>query len=325
MDDVDYEKTLNDGNSIEVYLTLKSKMISLCQKLVTKHKDDLSILFPVINKIEDQLLDGSLINAQLQIPPVPPPQPSSSSSKTKGDVYLVDYNDNCCAVFGHTKVIKDALAKATGRFNQNLTDPTTGQKQPGWIFKKALKETVNELLKTLIVSYNGPTSVAVAVENDPAPIDGSEVSVTTASELTVPSNMNTINNEANETASSVLPKIYFCNYSEKALAIFGDAFSQAEHKEFFKENGGKFNKFLSNPHTNTKQAGWIFQLKSSENLLSKGIPFLKTSTAATAATAATATSATATSATATSASTKAVDSTLGKRKIDNDDEEEDFV
>ena len=299
-------------------------MISLCQKLVTKHKDDLSILFPVINKIEDQLLDGSIINAQLQIPPLPLPQPassssSSSSSKTKGDVYLVDYNANCCAVFGHTKVIKDALAKATGRFNQNLTDPITGQKVPGWIFKKALKETVNELLKTLIVSYDGPTLVStlvssVAVENDPAPIDESEVSVATASELTVPSNMNTINNEANETASGVLPKIYFCNYSEKSLAVFGEAFSQAEHKEYFKINGGRFNKFLSNPHTNKKEPGWIFfQLKSSDaatNLLSKGIPFLKTSAA---------------TATASAASLKEVDSTLGKRKIDDDDDEEDFV
>ena len=108
-------------------------------------------------------------------------------------------------------------------------------------------------------------------------------------------------------------QIYYCNYSEKSLAVFGEAFSQAEHKEYFKEIGGRFNKFLSNPHSNKKEAGWIFQLKSSENLLSKGIPFLKGIPTAAA------------TATATTVSTKEVDSTLGKRKIDDDDEEEDFV
>lgn len=212
---------------------------------------------------------------------------------------MVDYSEKTLAVFGNTKGIKDALAKNTGKFNNNLTDPTTKQRAAGWIFMKNKKDHINELLKTLIVNYSGLTEVVsvaapVPVEVNRKATAATEVSemasVTTASDLTIPSNMN---NEA-----ITLPNIYYLKYSEKSIAVFGDAFTQSQHIEYFKEIGGRFNKHLSNPHTKNKEAGWIFTVKSAEQLKSKGIPLISTKE-------------------------ETVESSLGKRKINDDDDDED--
>jgi hypothetical protein len=264
MDDEEFGRSLDSDNARDVYITLKNKMITLTQRLVQQYKDDLSVLFPILNRFEDQCLDGSiLITSSSTLPAV---TPASSSSSSKGDVSLVDYSNNSVAVFGNTKIIKDALKKIGGRFNPSLMDPTTNQKSAGWVFAKTKKDTVDQLLRTLIVSYTGPSaevksnlvpdSIEAVTIDPPTALD--DISINTASELTLPSNI-----------QSGIPKIYFVKYSDKSLAVFGEAFYQNENREWFKEIGGKFNKFLSNPLTNQKEYGWIFPINSNENLLSK--------------------------------------------------------
>ena len=288
IDDAEFAASLETDSARDVYQTLRDKMTILVQKLTIKYKDDLSVLFPVLNHFEDTCLDGDLFRYGINVPEAPPPSSSSSSSSSaaaavtpsSNGVYLVDYSNNAIAVFGNTRIIKDALKKESGRFNQNLMDPITQLKTPGWIFPKTKKATVDELLKTLIVSYTGPTLLvltdplpvidavptSLVATTDPLPvIDASDISINTTSELTIPSNV---------IDASIPPKIYYVNYSEKSIAVFGDAFSQAQHKDWFKEIGGKFNKYLSNPVTSKKECGWIFPLKSDENLLTKGISHL---------------------------------------------------
>jgi hypothetical protein len=51
------------------------------------------------------------------------------------------------------------------------------------------------------------------------------------------------------------------NYSDKALAVFGDTM---QFKDLFKKIGGKFNPFLNN--NGTKQAGWIFSKRYEQEL-----------------------------------------------------------
>ena len=48
-------------------------------------------------------------------------------------------------------------------------------------------------------------------------------------------------------------------YSEKSYALFGEG--TKDIKEELKALGCKFNKFLTNPETGEKQAGWIFSAK----------------------------------------------------------------
>lgn len=61
-------------------------------------------------------------------------------------VELVDYSERAVAVFGNTKAIKAELKNIGGRFNYYLTNPTTKEKQPGWVFSKAKKDEVLELI-----------------------------------------------------------------------------------------------------------------------------------------------------------------------------------
>lgn len=45
------------------------------------------------------------------------------------------------------------------------------------------------------------------------------------------------------------------NYGEKAFAVFGDT---REMKDSLSQLGGRFNRFLTNPKTQQREAGWIF-------------------------------------------------------------------
>jgi len=51
-------------------------------------------------------------------------------------------------------------------------------------------------------------------------------------------------------------------YSERSVAIFGDTKPWAP---VFK-TVGKFNKFLTNPETQQKEAGWVFSAKAEQNV-----------------------------------------------------------
>lgn len=65
----------------------------------------------------------------------------------KKDIELVKYSDRSYALFGEeTKKIKDELNILGCKYNKFLTDPTTGQKRPGWIFSIGKLDKVKELL-----------------------------------------------------------------------------------------------------------------------------------------------------------------------------------
>ena len=79
-----------------------------------KHQDDLSVVFPMINYIEDSCVNGKLMELSNQQSLSSSSSSSSSSNQqqqitssiSKGDVYLVDYSDKTVAVFGNTRIIK---------------------------------------------------------------------------------------------------------------------------------------------------------------------------------------------------------------------------
>lgn len=59
----------------------------------------------------------------------------------------------------------------------------------------------------------------------------------------------------------VTPDVYLVDYSDKAIAVFGNT---KEIKEKLKEIGGKFNNYLT--YNDVKQAGWIFSKKKESEL-----------------------------------------------------------
>jgi hypothetical protein len=63
------------------------------------------------------------------------------------NIELVKYSERAYALFGeNTKDIKDKLMKLGCKYNKFLTDPSTGQKRPGWIFPATKLEKIKELL-----------------------------------------------------------------------------------------------------------------------------------------------------------------------------------
>jgi hypothetical protein len=49
---------------------------------------------------------------------------------------IVDYSDKSVAFFGHSIALKEHLKEFYAKYNANLTHPTTGNKQAGWIIPK---------------------------------------------------------------------------------------------------------------------------------------------------------------------------------------------
>jgi len=63
------------------------------------------------------------------------------------NIELVKYSDRAYALFGEgTRNIKDDLIALGCRYNKFLTDPSTGQKRPGWIFPTSKLDKIKELL-----------------------------------------------------------------------------------------------------------------------------------------------------------------------------------
>ena len=60
--------------------------------------------------------------------------------------YVAQYSDKAVAVFGDSRNIKDKLKSAGGRYNGNLSNPTTGKKEPGWIFPNNKKEELAKII-----------------------------------------------------------------------------------------------------------------------------------------------------------------------------------
>lgn len=73
----------------------------------------------------------------------PEPVPVTVSLEGSG-IEIVDYSDKALAVFGETKAIKEILKSLGGRFNPALR--RDGVKSAGWIFAKARREQLAEIL-----------------------------------------------------------------------------------------------------------------------------------------------------------------------------------
>jgi hypothetical protein len=57
--------------------------------------------------------------------------------EAKSDVYFIDYSEKCVAIFGNTKPLKNFLkTNFAAKFNRNLTNPLSKDKEPGWILKQ---------------------------------------------------------------------------------------------------------------------------------------------------------------------------------------------
>lgn len=60
------------------------------------------------------------------------------------------------------------------------------------------------------------------------------------------------------------PSVYIVDYSDKAIAVFGDTYPI---KDQLKEiGGGRFNKFLKDPDSGDRKAGWIFSKKKRDEV-----------------------------------------------------------
>lgn len=70
---------------------------------------------------------------------------SEPVSATVSGLEIVDYSEKALAVFGDTKAIKDVLKSLGGRFNPALR--RDGVKSAGWIFAKARREQLAEILE----------------------------------------------------------------------------------------------------------------------------------------------------------------------------------
>ena len=71
----------------------------------------------------------------------------TETEKPNKDIELIQYSDRSYALFGEgTKQIKDELISLGCRYNRFLTNPSTGQKRPGWIFSINKLNKVKELI-----------------------------------------------------------------------------------------------------------------------------------------------------------------------------------
>ena len=65
----------------------------------------------------------------------------------KLNIELVKYSDRAYALFGDdTKKIKDQLLNLGCKYNKFLTDPSTGNKKPGWICSIGKLDKIKELI-----------------------------------------------------------------------------------------------------------------------------------------------------------------------------------
>ena len=96
-----------------------------------------------ISKGEGDLsnLEGAMVINRLDADTVKEVAPINETDKP----YMVEYSEKAIAVFNSLEV-KDELKKLGARFNRNLTNPNTGQKEAGWILSKKKTEEVKKIL-----------------------------------------------------------------------------------------------------------------------------------------------------------------------------------
>lgn len=96
------------------------------------------------------------------------PDSGNNPVKEVGDLTLTDYGEKAVAIFGDSRNIKDDLKALGGRFNPKLTDPATGEKKAGWIFPKAKRTELENLIDNreqaskLVMDDSDPDNVFVS-------------------------------------------------------------------------------------------------------------------------------------------------------------------
>ena len=154
------------------------------------------------------------------------------------NMFLVDYSEKTCALFGFSGGVKTLLKEKYGaKYNANLTEPASGQKQPGWIFKKELKE---QIMNDLKLPCRGPPAVpsvpkaggGVKEASNPAPkgpqaeagVENPKEKKQKKEEAPKEKKEKKQKIEGASSSSSAAPSasLYLVDYSEKSIAIFGD-------------------------------------------------------------------------------------------------------
>lgn len=157
-------------------------------------------------------------------------------------LYLSTYSDKSVALFGNTKAIKEKLMELGGRFNAHLNDPQAlGSKCPGWVYPIASRDSLIAQLK-----------VFISTGAFPAPAAGA--SADASSDPAVP-----------RTILGAAKDIHLCDYSEKAIAVFGNT---KPFKAKLTALNGRYNSSLKDPTKGGASApGWIFSKKKKAEVI----------------------------------------------------------
>ena len=147
-----------------------------------------------------------------------------------GKVSIVQYSDKSIAVLGDTKPIKDKLKQLGGRFNASLKVGTSGATSAGWIFPSTQREAVSAALSS-------ETVVAA-----PSTLPSSSSAAPSTGIVTAP-------------AAAAPGKVSVVQYSDKAIAVFGDT---KPIKDRLKALGGRYNGSLKHGEFGATAPGWIF-------------------------------------------------------------------
>lgn len=85
--------------------------------------------------------------------------------------YLVDYSEKSVALFGDTKPYIEDIKKLRGYYNAYLTNPTTGEKEPGWIFQSVRKEEIQNFIDGLAAPAPPTLVIEETPEETPQPVE----------------------------------------------------------------------------------------------------------------------------------------------------------
>ena len=87
-------------------------------------------------------------------------------SSNKQIVDIVKYSDKCIAVFGETKEYKTNFSTNGGKFNANLTNPKTGNKEAGWIFTLDKLSLLQDIASKINTKEIKPIPVQTPTKDD---------------------------------------------------------------------------------------------------------------------------------------------------------------
>lgn len=125
------------GNHIKDYLDY---LLNKCTRTSEESKKDIR---EFLNKYD---LGFDSKGTPEKIEPVKVETEQEISEPVKSEIELVSYSEKALAVFGNTKPIKEVLKSLGGKFNAYLTNPTTKEKQAGWIFSKTKEQAIKTAL-----------------------------------------------------------------------------------------------------------------------------------------------------------------------------------